>query len=78
MPTQWLGLVIVFYLASPLGLPQSGHRTASDYAHPRQSRHAGVPQGRTEHMILPALTLGLVLYGESHADRALDDARDAG
>jgi ABC-type dipeptide/oligopeptide/nickel transport system permease component len=60
MPTQWLGLMLVIIFAGTL--PVSG---LSDpflsYTNP------GVwPQfvDRLEHMILPAATLGLVLYGE--------------
>jgi ABC-type dipeptide/oligopeptide/nickel transport system permease component len=63
MPTQWLGLVIVFYLASPLGLPQSGIHSP-DYGILGNPGTLAFLKDRLEHMILPALTLGLVLYGE--------------
>jgi peptide/nickel transport system permease protein len=63
MPTQWLGLMIVFYLAAPLGLPQSGIHSP-DYGILGDPGTLAFLKDRLEHMILPALTLGLVLYGE--------------
>jgi ABC-type dipeptide/oligopeptide/nickel transport system permease component len=63
MPPQWLGLMFVFFVAGALGLPTAGIKDpilgilgdASTWE---------VIVDRLEHMILPALTLGLVLYGE--------------
>jgi peptide/nickel transport system permease protein len=63
MPTQWLGLMIVYFVADRVGLPHGGI----------QSPDLGILgppstwvywKDRVEHMILPAMTLGLVLYGE--------------
>jgi peptide/nickel transport system permease protein len=62
LPTQWLGLMLILYLAGPLGLPTSG--ISDPYL---AYLHAGWwPEltDRLKHMVLPALTLGLVLYGE--------------
>jgi ABC-type dipeptide/oligopeptide/nickel transport system permease component len=63
MPPQWLGLMMVFFVAGALGLPTSGVKDpilgilgdASTW---------NVVVDRLEHMVLPALTLGLVLFGE--------------
>ena len=63
MPPQWLGLLVVLYVAGWLGLPTSGIKdpilgilhSASTWA---------VLVDRLKHMLLPALTLGLVLFGE--------------
>jgi ABC-type dipeptide/oligopeptide/nickel transport system permease component len=63
MPTQWIGLLVIFYFAIPLGLPASGIEsntlgilsTPSDWA---------VLSDRFNHLFLPALTLGIGLYGE--------------
>jgi ABC-type dipeptide/oligopeptide/nickel transport system permease component len=63
MPPQWLGLMLVFFVAGAVGLPTAGIKDpilgilgdASTW---------DVVVDRLEHMILPALTLGLVLYGE--------------
>jgi peptide/nickel transport system permease protein len=63
MPPQWLGLMMVFFVAGALGLPTSGVKDpilgilddASTWE---------VVVDRLEHMALPALTLGLVLFGE--------------
>jgi ABC-type dipeptide/oligopeptide/nickel transport system permease component len=63
MPPQWLGLMIVLFLAARLGLPTSGVQTPTLGI----LGHASgwdVFVDRLKHMILPALTLGLVLYGE--------------
>lgn len=63
MPPQWLGLIVVLYVAGWLGLPTSGIKDPI----------LGILHGasfwtvladRLKHMLLPALTLGLVLYGE--------------
>jgi ABC-type dipeptide/oligopeptide/nickel transport system permease component len=63
MPTQWLGLLLVFYVAGAVGLPVAGIQT------PDLGVLGPVPLwtlvvNRVDHMILPALTLGLGLYGE--------------
>jgi ABC-type dipeptide/oligopeptide/nickel transport system permease component len=63
MPPQWLGLMIVLFLATRIGLPTSGIQTPTLGI----LGHASgwdVFVDRLKHMILPALTLGLVLYGE--------------
>jgi ABC-type dipeptide/oligopeptide/nickel transport system permease component len=63
MPTQWLGLMIVFYLADRVGLPSSGIQSP-DYGILGNPGTVAFLEDRAKHMILPALTLGLVLYGE--------------
>ncbi|MGH3033900.1 MAG: ABC transporter permease [Gaiellaceae bacterium] len=63
MPPQWLGLMLVFFVAGAVGLPTAGIKDpilgilgdASTF---------DVVVDRLEHMLLPALTLGLVLYGQ--------------
>ncbi|MCC6224269.1 MAG: ABC transporter permease [Thermoleophilia bacterium] len=63
MPPQWLGLMMVLFVAGALGLPTSGIKDpilgilddASTWE---------VVVDRLEHMVLPALTIGLVLFGE--------------
>ncbi len=59
VPTQWLGIVIIAYLAPRLGLPTTGitnvFATYTGWAH---------AQDFLAHMILPALTLCLTLYAE--------------
>jgi ABC-type dipeptide/oligopeptide/nickel transport system permease component len=63
MPPQWLGLVIVLFVAGWLGLPTSGVKdpTLGILSDPSTIE---VVIDRLEHMVLPALTLGLVLFGE--------------
>ena len=63
MPPQWLGLMIVLFLATRLGLPTSGIQTPTLGILGHASGW-NVFVDRLKHMILPALTLGLVLYGE--------------
>jgi ABC-type dipeptide/oligopeptide/nickel transport system permease component len=62
LPTQWLAIMLILYIAGPLDLPTHG---ISDpylsFTHP--SLWAEFTD-RLSHMILPSLTLGLVLYGE--------------
>jgi len=63
MPPQWLGLVIVLFIAARLGLPTSGIKdpTLGILSDPGTIE---VVVDRLKHMILPALTLGLVIFGE--------------
>lgn len=63
MPPQWLGLVIVLFIAGWVGLPTSGVKdpTLGILSDPSAIE---VVVDRLEHMILPALTLGLVIFGE--------------
>lgn len=63
MPPQWLGLVIVLFVSGWLGLPTSGVKdpTLGILDDPGVLE---VLVDRLEHMILPALTLGLVIFGE--------------
>jgi ABC-type dipeptide/oligopeptide/nickel transport system permease component len=63
MPPQWLGLMIVLFLATRLGLPTSGIQTPTLGILGHASGWE-VFVDRLKHMILPALTLGLVLYGQ--------------
>jgi ABC-type dipeptide/oligopeptide/nickel transport system permease component len=63
MPPQWLGLLIVLFVAGWVGLPTSGIEdpTLGVLGH---ASGWDVFVDRGKHMLLPALTLGLVLYGE--------------
>jgi peptide/nickel transport system permease protein len=63
MPPQWLGLLIVLFVAGAVGLPTSGvaDPTLGILSDPSTWT---VVVDRLKHMLLPALTLGLVLYGE--------------
>jgi ABC-type dipeptide/oligopeptide/nickel transport system permease component len=63
MPPQWLGLIVVLFVAGWLGLPTSGVKdpTLGILSNPS---FLDVFVDRLEHMLLPALTLGLVIYGE--------------
>ena len=63
MPPQWLGLVIVLFIAGWVGLPTSGVKdpTLGILSDPGVVE---VVVDRLEHMILHALTLGLVIFGE--------------
>jgi ABC-type dipeptide/oligopeptide/nickel transport system permease component len=63
MPTQWLGLIMILFVAGWLGLPTSGIRdpTLGILSDPSWWT---VLVDRLRHMVLPALTLGLVLYGD--------------
>jgi ABC-type dipeptide/oligopeptide/nickel transport system permease component len=63
MPTQWIGLLVVFYIAIPLGLPASGisSNTLGILSTPSEWQ---IIWDRTQHLFLPALTLGIGLYGE--------------
>jgi ABC-type dipeptide/oligopeptide/nickel transport system permease component len=63
MPPQWLGLLVVLYVAGWLGLPTSGIKDPIlGILHSPSTMEVLVD--RLRHMILPAATLGLVLYGE--------------
>jgi len=63
MPPQWLGLVIVLFIADRIGLPTSGVKdpTLGILSNPS---FIEIAVDRLKHMILPALTLGLVIFGE--------------
>ena len=63
MAPQWLGLLVVLWVAGALGLPTSGVKdpTLGILA---DASTWDVVIDRLRHMVLPALTLGLVLYGE--------------
>jgi len=63
MPPQWLGLILIFFVATAVGLPQSG-LSSPDLGVLSQPSFAEYWSDRLQHMILPALTLGLVLYGD--------------
>jgi peptide/nickel transport system permease protein len=63
MAPQWLGLLMVLFVAGALGLPTSGIKdpTLGILSNPSWW---DVLADRLRHMVLPALTIGLVLYGE--------------
>jgi ABC-type dipeptide/oligopeptide/nickel transport system permease component len=63
MPPQWLGLMIVLFVAGWLGLPTSGISTPTLGILGTASTW-DVVVDHLKHMILPALSLGLVLYGD--------------
>jgi peptide/nickel transport system permease protein len=63
MPTQWIGLLVVFYVADLLGLPRAGIASPTLNILGPASTWA-VLADRTRHLILPSLTLGLGLYGQ--------------
>ena len=63
MPPQWLGLLIVLFVAGAVGLPTSGIKDPTLGILVDASTW-DVVVDRLRHMTLPALTLGLVLYGE--------------
>src|SRR6187401_3304822 len=63
MPPQWLGLLMVPFVAGWLGLPTAGIKDPT-LGILGDASWWDVFVDRMRHMILPALTLGLVLYGE--------------
>jgi ABC-type dipeptide/oligopeptide/nickel transport system permease component len=63
MPPQWLGLMIVLFFASAIGLPTSGIKDPTLGIVSAASTW-DVVIDRLRHMILPAMSVGLVLYGE--------------
>jgi peptide/nickel transport system permease protein len=63
MPPQWLGLLIVLFVAGAIGLPTAGIKDPTLGILGDASTWT-VFVDRMRHMILPSLTLGLVLYGE--------------
>jgi ABC-type dipeptide/oligopeptide/nickel transport system permease component len=63
MPPQWLGLLMVLFVAGWFGLPTSGIKDPTLGILGDASTWE-VFVDRMRHMILPSLTLGLVLYGE--------------
>jgi len=63
MPTQWLGLLMVFFVAGAIHLPTSGIRDPTLGLLTHASTWAVIVD-RLRHMALPSITLGLSLYGE--------------
>jgi ABC-type dipeptide/oligopeptide/nickel transport system permease component len=63
MPPQWLGLLVVLFVAGAVGLPTSGIKDPT-LGILGDASTWDVLVDRMRHMILPSLTLGLVLYGE--------------
>ena len=62
MPPQWLGLMIVLFVAGAIGLPSAGISDPTLGILGNASTWAVVVD-HLKHMILPATSLGLVLYG---------------
>jgi ABC-type dipeptide/oligopeptide/nickel transport system permease component len=62
LPTQWLALMLILYVATPLGLPTSD--IADPYLAYSDPGGWAIFWDRLKHMILPAATIGLVLFGE--------------
>jgi ABC-type dipeptide/oligopeptide/nickel transport system permease component len=63
MPPQWLGLMIVLFVAGAIGLPTSGIKDPT-LGILGDASTWDLLVDRFRHMVLPALTIGLVLYGE--------------
>jgi len=63
MPPQWLGLLMVLFVAGAVGLPTSGIKDPT-LGILGDASTWDLAVDRLRHMILPALTIGLVLYGE--------------
>ena len=63
MPPQWLGLMIVLFVAGAFGLPTSGIKDPT-LGILDDASTLDLFVDRLRHMVLPALTIGLVLYGE--------------
>ena len=63
MPPQWLGLMIVLFVAGAVGLPTSGIKDPT-LGILGDASTVDLIVDRLRHMILPSLTIGLVLYGE--------------
>lgn len=62
LPPQWLGLLVVLYVADAVGLPSSGIKDPLIGVVYEASTWQ-LLLDRVQHMLLPALTLGLVLMG---------------
>jgi ABC-type dipeptide/oligopeptide/nickel transport system permease component len=62
LPTQWLAIMLILYVAGPLDLPT--HGISDPYLSFTNPSLWAEFTDRLSHMILPSLTLGLVLYGE--------------
>jgi ABC-type dipeptide/oligopeptide/nickel transport system permease component len=63
MPPQWLGLMIVLFVAGAVGLPTSGIKDPT-LGILGDASAWDIIVDRLRHIVLPALTIGLVLYGE--------------
>jgi ABC-type dipeptide/oligopeptide/nickel transport system permease component len=63
MPPQWLGLMIVLFVASAIGLPTSGVKDPT-LGILGDASTLDLVIDRLLHMLLPSLTIGLVLFGE--------------
>jgi ABC-type dipeptide/oligopeptide/nickel transport system permease component len=63
MPPQWLGLMIVLFVAGAVGLPTSGIKDPT-LGILDDASTIDLIVDRLRHMILPSLTIGLVLFGE--------------
>ena len=62
LPTQWLAIMLILYVAEPLDLPT--HGISDPYLSYTNPSLWAEFTDRLSHMVLPSLTLGLVLYGE--------------
>ena len=62
LPTQWLGLMLIYFVAERVGLPTSGIK--DPFLEFTGASGLELLWDRIQHIILPALTLGLVLFGE--------------
>ena len=66
MPTQWLALLFVLYVAGALGLPSSGIKDPDLEVMQLlgEVSRADLLVDRIKHMLLPALVIGIVYAGE--------------
>jgi ABC-type dipeptide/oligopeptide/nickel transport system permease component len=62
LPTQWLAIMLILYVAGPLNLPT--HGISDPYLSFTSPGLWSEFTDRLSHMVLPSLTLALVLYGE--------------
>jgi ABC-type dipeptide/oligopeptide/nickel transport system permease component len=62
LPTQWLGLMLIFFVAPMLSLPSSG--ISDPFLEFTDPGWWPALVDRLKHMVLPSATIGLVIYGE--------------
>ncbi|MGW2688304.1 ABC transporter permease [Streptomyces sp. NPDC001414] len=63
MPAQWLGLMLVMYVALTVGLPVAGLHSPSLGVLDAASWSDSLID-RVQHMVLPSATLGIILFGQ--------------
>lgn len=63
MPTQWIGVLVVFYVAAKVGLPSAGIASSTLGILTQPTTWQTIVD-HVKHLVLPALTLGFGLYGQ--------------